>query len=311
VLEELGIKGVQELFELPRSGLKERFGEAFEAFYEFLEQGARVPIQPKDAEEVLAVQRNLPAPVVRHEALSRELEELTTSLASMVRSRGERVRELQALLLTEEKREIQEQLRPAEATTDSTLLHRLLTCRLENIEIPDGVVRIELTAERVSASREQFALFQQHGSRDLPAAGRAFARLRAQLGNDAIQRAVLLNEHVPERQFSWHTLSEPTAPQCHARESETPPRASLFPLIRRIYRRPAPLTAAEAGTLLAHSRAPGNSAHVAGPFYYSGLWWNAHPLERSYYFVHTRGGQIRWLFFDDAAEQWMLTGIVD
>lgn len=311
VLEELGIRNVRQLFDLPRAGLKKRFGEAFEQFYDFLEQGTRLPIQPRELAEEIAVHRNLPSPIARHEALSYELEGLIAELTRLVRSRGQQMRELIVTLFTEEREEVTEQLKPAQPTTDSGLLHRLLTCRLENTEIEHGVVRIELTADRVAASKEQFALFQEHGSRDIGAAARAFARLRAQLGNDAVQRAVLLNEHAPERQFSWHSILAPAAPQSGKRFS-VPESEPHFPLIRRIYHEPIPLSEAEAGAMFASDRASETrSATATGPFRYSGLWWNQHPLERSYYFVHTRSGQIRWLFYDTAIEQWMLTGIVD
>ena len=53
-------------------------------------------------------------------------------------------------------------------------------------------------ADDVAASREQLAMFASKPRRDLRAANEALARVRAELGDDAVVRAVLRDGHLPE-----------------------------------------------------------------------------------------------------------------
>ena len=76
-----------------------------------------------------------------------------------------------------------------------------------------GVTEIALEAEACAATAEQLRLFSEGPARDLDAANRALARLRAEFGDDAVVQAKLKNGHLPEARFTWEPLSRVKLPR--------------------------------------------------------------------------------------------------
>src|SRR6185503_19994418 len=85
-------------------------------------------------------------------------------------------------------------------------------------------------ADDLAATREQLALFAARPRRDLRAASEAVARLRAELGDDAVVRPVLRDGHLPEARFGW----EPARAVVPAR----PRPPAVRPLVRRVMTKP-------------------------------------------------------------------------
>jgi protein ImuB len=86
---------------------------------------------------------------------------------------------------------------------------------------------VKVTA--VPAAIEQLRLFRGRTRRDVAAGSRALARVAAELGEDAVVRAVLREGHLPEAGFTWEKTTTLEAPS---------PRVVLRrPLVRRIYER--------------------------------------------------------------------------
>src|SRR5207247_1246017 len=77
-------------------------------------------------------------------------------------------------------------LRPATPTLDAMQILDLVRLRLESLQLAAGVVEIELRAESCAATSEQLHLFIERPTRDLDAANRALARLRAEFGDESV-----------------------------------------------------------------------------------------------------------------------------
>src|SRR5262249_52522818 len=116
-------------------------------------------------------------------------------------------------------------IKPAQATLDGRALLRLVHLRLTGMPPEAPVNAARVWADDVSATREQLALFAAKPRRDLRAADEALARLRAELGDDAVVRAVLRDGHLPEASFGWERL-------VHVPPAEPSPR-HVRPLVRR------------------------------------------------------------------------------
>ena len=70
---------------------------------------------------------------------------------------------------------------------------------------------------------EQLRVFAEQPRRDLAAADRALARLRAELGEESVVRAVLCDGHLPEACFAWQPIAAVRAARrrCHARAGKS------------------------------------------------------------------------------------------
>ena len=131
--------------------------------------------------------------------------------------------------------------------------------------------------------------------RDLAAANRALARLRAEFGEDAVVRACLQDRQLPEARYRWEPIDKARFPK--------PLYASDLSLVRRVYTKPQPIRQASVVT------------KIAGPYVISGGWWYVSPesgegVHREYYFVLTAYGAILWVYYDRTNQQWFAQGEV-
>jgi protein ImuB len=316
-LARLGITTIGQMVRLPGGGILERFGKEAHHLYQ-LAAGERwdplVPEPPPDApdERVLlddpesdverllfsiraAVDRLLGRLAARRRACAALWLELT--LQHFGRAEAQRF----------EKRA--DCIRPAEPTLDPRTLLRLCHLRLEGAPPAAGVIELRVWADDVAATREQLALFAQRPRRDLGAAAEALARLRAELGDDAVVRPVLRDGHLPEARFGWEPATAIAIPR---------PRPSpVHLLIRRVLGRPRLLPPASSqvrpgagdGWLLAGLE-QGSVVRIDGPYVISGGWW-AKESHRDYHFAETRRGDCLWLYFDRRRRRWFQHGAVE
>jgi protein ImuB len=199
-----------------------------------------------------------------------------------------------------------ERVRPAAPTLDAGQLLELIRLRLEALrKLPDGVVEIVLLAEGVATTNEQRRLFAERPRRDPGAANRALARVRAEMGDDAVMRARLRDGHLPEGSFTWEALDRVV--------TSRPRTADTGRLVRRIYARPVPLPSRprqEPDGWMLHGLEQGPVVRVHGPYVISGGWWNR-PVRREYHFAETRSGELLWVYYDRPRRRWFLQGRVE
>jgi protein ImuB len=197
-------------------------------------------------------------------------------------------------------------IKPATTTLDGRALLRLVHLRLTGRPPETGVIEVRVWADDVAATREQLALFAQRPRRDLRAADEALAAVRAELGDDAVVRAVLRDGHLPEARFGWERVVHAKTP--------APKPPSVRPLVRRIHYRPQLLPAQTSnvrddGWLLSGLE-HGTVTRLDGPYIVSGGWW-ASEIHREYHFAETRRGDCLWLFYDRARRRWFMHGAVE
>ncbi len=305
-LAKLGVRTVGQFVDLPLDGVGVRFGPEVRALHRLATGDLAPPLQP-ERPDVPAMRRlALDHPESDAIRIVAVIETLIGPFLQEIARKGRMLSELQIGFRFERLGDHLESIRPAASTLDAKVLLDLVRLRLEAARrLPDGVVEIVLVARETEAAPRQKDLFAAAKRRDLAAANRALARVRAQLGDEAVARARLANGHLPEARFAW----EPFPDLVEAR-----PRAVDQPrLVRRIHARPVPLPPRERhepdGWML-RGLEQGPVVRVLGPYVLSGGWWNR-AVHRDYHFAETKQGELLWVYFDRERRRWYLQGRVE
>jgi protein ImuB len=342
-LLKLGIKTVGGLLSLPPGGLRERFGKGAHRLYRMAAGDLWTPLEPQAPEE-LAVQKCILDDAEDDSTrLLFLIKQLLHPLLAALARRHQALAALWLSLLIDRNGWIKERLRPAAPTLDGAQILDLARLRLESLELPAGVVEIELRADTCAATSEQLRLFTEATSRDLDAANRALARLRAEFGDDAVVYARLTDGHLPEAKFTWEPLTRVKLPQNVLNDlNGLNPSTELIlseveglragsaerwngwnhwngwnssnVLIRRITAKPqrlagGPYHSHEDGWLILGPR-HGAIDKLTGPYVFSGGWWNKE-IQREYYYAETRRGDLLWLYYDRVRRRWFLQGTIE
>ena len=334
MLFKLGVHTVGDLLLLPPGGLRERFGKEAQRLHRMAAGDLWTPLAPQAPD----------APPVERQILD-DAEDDATRLLFLVKqlihpllrtlaARHQALIELRLSLLIDHGGWLRESLRPAAPTLDAGQILDLARLRLESLRLDAGVVEIELGAETCAATSEQLHLFAEKHlfgevegpSRDLDAANRALARLRAEFGDNSIVRARLTDGHLPEACFAWEPISNVQLPKADPNDlnPSTALRAgsakrlndlnsSKF-LVRRIWAKPrrlpgGPQRSHEDGWLILGPKY-GSIDKLSGPYVFSGGWWNRE-IQREYYYAETRRGDLLWLYYDRVRRRWFWQGIIE
>ena len=304
-LRKLGVRTVGKFLDLPVEGIEQRFGEEIARLHRFASGAAALPVQP-ERPPAPAVQRlRLDYPEADRQRLSGWIDHLLADLLVVVAGRGQALTQLHLGLACEDGGRISEALGVAAPTLDLEQIRHLVHLRLETLTLPDRVTEIALAADALPATAEQIRLFAERPRRDLEAAGRALARLRAAFGDDAVVRATLRDAHLPEASFAWEPAAAVAEPHPRAAGGEQ--------LVRRLYARPLPLAPRERhepdGWML-RGLDQGPVMRVLGPHILAGGWWDR-PVHREYHFAETQRGEILWVYYDRPRRRWFLQGRVE
>ena len=303
-LHKLGVRTLGEFMDLPTEGVVKRFGRELLRLHR-LARGALLPPLQTDRPLPPAVkQLHLDHGETDVGRLLVGVEGLLQTILEMLADRGHVATSLQLDLRYEGGGGVTQELRPAEPTLDREQWMQLLRLRLEANRLRDGVVRVTLQMASAPATRGQLDLFARP-RRDLAAADRALARLRAELGDGAVVRARLQEGHLPEARFRWEELQHVSEPQPGEIDGDI--------MVRRIYRRPVPLPPRERhepdGWML-RGLEQGPVVRVLGPYVISGGWWNR-SVHREYHFAETQRGEVLWVYYDRVRRRWFLQGRVE
>ncbi|MCQ4313348.1 DNA polymerase Y family protein [Pseudomonas stutzeri] len=267
----MGLRTLKQVLALPRDGLARRFpAEALRHLDTLLEHRplALDFYRPPDRFDA-RIELNFE--VESHQALLFPLRRLTADFAAYLAGRDSGV---QRFTLHLEHRNLADSQVPVgllSAERDPAMLFELTRGRLEHLQLPAPVLSVRLIARELPTFVPQHReLFDERPQQSL-SWEQLRERLRARLGDDAVQGLGARADHRPE--CAWQ-------PQ-HASQSEPPPTTGLRP-----------------GWLLAESK-PLHEASLrilAGPERIESGWWDGGDVRRDYYLVETRAGQRGWAF---------------
>ncbi len=314
-MAQLGVHHLSGFLALPPAELRARFGAAAAAMQaRYLEPPP--PLRPFIPAEPVIEAFELEIPDDNHErllfAMRPRLDRLLTRLATTGDALTALVIDLE---LDHHAPTVHTQIEPATPAgiEDARGLAELLHLRLSSLELAAPVLRVTMTAQGARARAEQGSLLKGSG-RDLQAAGRALARLRATFGDESVTRARLRPAHLPEAGFRWEPVLEASCPNVQDLPANHHEAHAAPPLCRRLLPRPralAPWTGRDDGDWLASTGlVRGAVVHMAGPYRVSGGWWSR-TVERDYYYAETSAGDIAWVYHDKARARWFLHALMD
>lgn len=301
-LAKLGVFRIGQFRRLPPDGIRQRYGAAALDLYQMAGGERRRPVQPDRATPPLSHRLFLDQAEIDAERLIALIEQTLSALIDERIGPGHAIDELRLVLRFERLGLHRERLCPAAPTRDLKQLMELMRLRLSGRQLPDGVEELRLVVHTRPIEPQPLDWLDERPRRDLDAANRALARLRAAFGEQAVAQARLGTGHLPENSFSWAPLSQ-LAPA-------RPGRVLRPHLIRRVYRRPIPLPPRprhEPDGWMLHGLEQGPVVRVAGPYIIAGGWW-VRPVHREYQFAETKTGEILWVFYDRVRRRWFVHG---
>lgn len=300
----LGVHTLGDFLSLPADGLRLRYGDEAFALYQRASGQTYEPLEPTQPVEIVRQTLQIePA----DDDLTRLLFGIKTHLHAMTDILSKRCEALTALhvkLLLDHAPALHERVEFSKPTLDVLQILELVRLRLSATSLAGPVKEIILEAETFGVHPEQLALLLQGTpKRDLMAAARALARIRAAYGHNSVQRAQLLNFHLPEQSFTWTPTTEVFFPS-PAQKFDSPP------LIRRFFAIPHVLPQVPRHEPETWLGSWGVAQKFQGPFRIFGQWWS-HSSARDYFFIDTTTAQILWVYYDSHKRRWFLQGTVD
>ena len=302
----LGIHTLGALCELPATGLRERYGAAAARLHRLACGDLSPPLDLQYEPEPVRQTLYFDEPVGNTLRLLFILKSRLPAMLAELRERSEALAALHIQLHFERHDPHIEELRPAEPSLEERVIIDLARLRLDAIVMRSGVteLHVEAVGQRVSAGQMQ--LFTEKPRRDLAAANRALARVRAEFGNDVVRYAELRDGHLPEARVRWVPLEQLEAAKSTLKRE---PR-----LIRRLLINPQPLSRRPRRRnddgWLARGVEHGPVERMIGPWIISGGWWQRR-IHREYHYAETRRGDILWVYFDGVRQRWFLQGVVE
>lgn len=284
--ERLGIRTVGDLLALPPEGLRRRLGSRAFRLYRRARGDLRAPRQsfhpspsPSRTEHLDHAERDANRLLF---LIKRHLHPLLETLEE----RSEKLIGLTVVLHRRDASALETEIRPAEPTRDPLLLLDLIRLRLETLSIGTGITDVVLTAEGEQTTTEQMRLFVDDPPRDIDAANRALARLRAEFGDQTVLGITPEEGHLPESRFALAELEKIDLPDA---ELSGHRRA-----VRRFFPSPIDL------------RTRPDASLCAGPHTISGGWW-VRQIHRDYHLAEL-DDRLLWIFYDHRRQRWYLHG---
>lgn len=309
-LQRSGLRQLRQVLAIPRSSLVRRFPKAATDHLDALLGRHTPPLQWFTPPQRFASKVEFEYDVESTQALLFPLRRLTADLAAFLSSRDGGVQRFKLVF--------EHEPHPDEARPDTQLdigllspereagvLFELARSRLEKLRLCAPARAMQLLAEElppfVPAARD---LFDTRPQQALPWP-QLRERLRARLGDDAVQPVVLGADHRPERATLSPAAPGRTASASHGqRQSEEQPRkpraavnTEAIPPLRPAWLLEQPIPLRGHGIEI-----------LAGPERIESGWWDGADMRRDYLIVRTRDGQRAWAFRPWGSDELWLQG---
>lgn len=232
-------------------------------------------IKVQDFQMTLRIELNFD--VESHQALLFPLRRLSADLAAFLAGRDSGVQRFTLHLEHHGRADSQVTVGLLSAEREATMLFELTRGRLEQLQLPAPVHAVRLEARELPPFTPQHReLFDERPQQYL-GWEQLRERLRARLGDEAVQGLSAVAEHRPERSWRPHSCDR----------AQSPAACGLRP-----------------GWLLAEPRPLGEALPtvLAGPERIESGWWDGEDIRRDYYLVETRSGQRAWVYREVGSE---------
>ncbi|MEO8740187.1 MAG: DNA polymerase Y family protein [Casimicrobiaceae bacterium] len=293
-LAGIGAHTLGDVRALPRYGVARRFGQAL------LDEIDRALGHLPDARPLFVAparyhgQIELPSPVEETEALLFAAKRLVTELAGFLQGRGAGVTRLRCDLVHEDEQPTSIVLGLAPTRRIEHIMN-VLRERLARQQLPDRVEAIRVVSEEIAPLVAKKGDFFAGAGKDSEAGAQLVERLRARLGDDAVQALSVRADHRPERAWGQTAAISDEASTAKNNYGQTP--MPLRPLW--LLPEPRPLGAEPAATAL---------QLLSGPERIETGWWDGGDIGRDYFVGRGTQGEELWLYRDRGG-QWFVHGV--
>lgn len=290
LLADIGLRDTGGLLALPRSGLARRIGADTLALLDRLLGLRADPRRWYRPPARYARTLDLLDEIDDSERLLFPLRRLIGEFAHYLAARDSGVQQLRLELLHDRRAEVPAttlEIALSQPGRDETLLLRVVRERLATLQLTSAVRGLRLHAERFAqpGARQQDLFDRRHQTDD--EADAALDRLRARLGDSAVWRPALVDDHRPERAWRAEAVFEPA----HRPSAKAPVAPRPLWLLRepRPLRRPPPVDTdverIESG------------------------WWDGNDRRRDYFGSELTHGVRAWICSDHRDGQLYLHGL--
>jgi protein ImuB len=282
MLHNIGVGMLAECLQLSRDGLARRAGkELFERLDRAL---GRIPdprpafVPPGNFKSALP----LPAPVEQADALLFAAHHLIAELCGWLAATGKGVQRLGFALSHEGHDEIRFTLNLSAASRDPAHLTHVLRERLKRLALPRPTHALAMESEKVLPLASRNLSFLPDSREQMETTLQLIERLRARLGEKAVQGFDAIADHRPER--AW-LACEPG--------KESAVSAGLPVSARPLWLLPSPRPLAEIADIPQYE---GPLTLLTMPERIESGWWDGHDVVREYYIARNPAQSLLWIY---------------
>ena len=304
ILRRLGLQTIDQLSQMPRDGLADRFGtELLLRLDQALGMASEVIVSHRPAPKYEAA-CDLEYPTARRDLLDRLITRLIEQIVPDMISRC--VGMLRLLGRLDCGREVVTFevgfYRPTHVVKQIT---DLLWLQLDRIVLPAPVRRIELCVKRSSLMSSQATqLFLGEDGDTTPEFAALVERLGSRLGSRAIVRPVLVADPIPERAYRYVPVID------RRRSVSRPGPAAVSHRPLRLFAPPEHIEVkcSPRGPIAVRRQHWQEVSRCWGPERIESGWWRQGLVRRDYYRVEICTGSRFWIFHDLREQTWYLHG---
>ena len=282
-LQASGVTAVGELLALPRDALARRWGMQLTDYLQRLLGERPDPRKPYRVPQTYHRRFDFAEPVKTVEGLLFPLRRILYELQGYLRGRDAALQTLNVAFRHHDHADTVLILRTTNPQRDALRLFALVREKLERTQLPGAVMEIRLAVERFVALRDTQLHLWDEGQRDDAGWSDLLDKLRARLGDQAVRRLGLRDDHRPEK--AWCV-------EDGAATSDLPPAFPDRPL-----------------WLLAPRPIQRLPKLLGKPERIEAGWWTGEDSSRDYYIAQTAEGSRWWLYREAATSRWFLQGI--
>ncbi len=276
-LGRMGLRHLRQVLELPRAALARRFPAELLLHIDRLCGRSPLALEHYRPPDTFDLRIELNFDVESHQTLLFPLRRLSADLAAFLAGRDSGVQRFTLHLEHHGRADSQVTVGLLSAEREAAMLFELTRGRLEQLQLPAPVHAVRLEARELPPFTPQHReLFDERPQQYL-GWEQLRERLRARLGDEAVQGLSAVAEHRPERSWRPHSCDR----------AQSPAACGLRP-----------------GWLLAEPRLLGEALPtvLTGPERIESGWWDGEDIRRDYYLVETRSGQRAWVYREVGSE---------
>jgi protein ImuB len=287
LLADIGASTIGDCLRLPRAGLARRAGEAL---LDMLDRALGYLPDPRPAfapPSRFTAALQLPALVETAPALLFAARRLLAELTGFLAAVGKGAQRLRLVLSHEDREATCIELDLAAATRDPDHLAAVLRERLDRLALPSPATAIKLQSVLLAPLAARNLALLPDAREQAETIVRLIERLRARLGENAVQGLDIAADHRPE--YAWRT----DAGVGQGREPGASNHGAWLPLSRPLWVLHAPRPLAD---LDGKPQQDGPLALIAGPERIEAGWWDDNDIAREYYVARNPAQSLLWIY---------------